>query len=172
MTPANIDKIAASIMGNANDMSPNVPANIAPTAAKPSPMDDIRPRTVDSRCPIFSNAMAIIAERIVNISSPVIINSGNIMKPLVTSVINQAQIPPAIRPQIARVFLPILSDKCPIKGPAIAPPTKNNENPSPVKPEEKPLISLKYRGAILMNATNDMLWSMICLLYKSEYADE
>ena len=159
--PAKIDKIAANTNANDNVIPPNTPARIAPSAANPSPIDEIRPRAVDSRWPIFSRAIAMMIGRTASIRRPAIIRSGKMIRLLETSVINQANIPPPISPHIAKVFRPTLSEKCPTNGAVIAPPNKNNDTPMPVRPEENPLDSWKYKGAILMKATNDILWRMI-----------
>ena len=160
-SPAKIDKIAANTNAYDNAMPPNNPARIAPSAAKPSPTDEIKPRAVDSRCPIFSRAIAMMTGRTASIRSPAMIRSGNMIKLFGTNVINHANIPPPISPHSAKVLRPILSERCPINGAVTAPPSKNNATPIPVKLEEKPLDSWKYKGAILIKATNDILWRMI-----------
>ena len=78
-SPASMEKTEARIIANDKSISPNIPANIAPRAAKPSPKDEIKPSVVDSRCPIFSNAIAMITGRIDSISSPAKIRTGNIV---------------------------------------------------------------------------------------------
>ena len=160
-SPAKIDKMAANTNADANVMLPNTPARIAPNAANPSPTEEIKPRTVDSRCPIFSRAIAMMIGRTASIRSPAIIRSGKMIILLGTSVISQANIPPPISPHRAKLFRPTLSERCPINGAVTAPPSKNNDTPIPVSPVENPLDSWKYKGVILIKATNDILWRMI-----------